>query len=118
MYTATEVGIRSVAGNFNVIKVPKFFLAFQVARIKSAQGTLGTAPGVQVEHLLGKGMSLFSFFYSLTTASWRMTMMLRECSVVMKWSSEREREYFRESSGKYITSRVFDEKHADKLCLI
>ena len=92
MYTATEAGIRSVAGNFNVIKVPKFFLAFQVARIKSAQGTLGTAPGVQVEHLLGKGMSLFSFFYSLTTASWGMTMMLRECSVVMKWLSERERE--------------------------
>lgn len=58
VYTATEAGIRSVGGNFNVIKVPKFFLAFQVSRIKNAQGVLGDAPGVQVEHLLGKGMFL------------------------------------------------------------
>lgn len=34
--------------------MPKFFLAFQVARIKTAQGVAITDPGQTVEHLLGK----------------------------------------------------------------
>jgi chorismate mutase len=34
--------------------VPKFFLAFQVARIKTAQGITITDPGQTVEHLLEK----------------------------------------------------------------
>lgn len=36
------------------IKVPKFFLAFQVARIKTAQGVAITDAGQTVDHLLGK----------------------------------------------------------------
>ena len=36
------------------IKVPKFFLSFQIARIKTAQGIAITDPGQTVEHLLGK----------------------------------------------------------------
>ncbi|KAK8087293.1 hypothetical protein PG994_002267 [Apiospora phragmitis] len=38
VYTATEAGLRSSSGNFNTIKAPKFFLAMQIARIKTAQG--------------------------------------------------------------------------------
>lgn len=53
LYLATEAGIRSEGGNL-AIKVPKFFLAFQVARIKTAQGITITDPGQTVEHLLGK----------------------------------------------------------------
>lgn len=53
LYLATEAGIRSEGGNL-AIKVPKFFLAFQVARIKTAQGIAITDPGQTVEHLLGK----------------------------------------------------------------
>lgn len=53
LYLATEAGIRSEAGNL-AIKVPKFFLAFQVARIKTAQGIAITDPGQTVEHLLEK----------------------------------------------------------------
>jgi hypothetical protein len=53
MYQATEAGIRSVAGNL-AIKAPKFFLSFQIARIKTVQGTANTDPGQTVEHLLGK----------------------------------------------------------------
>jgi hypothetical protein len=53
LYIATEAGIRSESGNL-AIKVPKFFLAFQVARIKTAQGVAITDPGQTVEHLLGK----------------------------------------------------------------
>ncbi|KAH6721316.1 hypothetical protein DL95DRAFT_461624 [Leptodontidium sp. 2 PMI_412] len=53
VYLATEAGIRSVGGNL-AIKAPKFFLAFQVARIKTAQGIAITDPGQTVEHLLGK----------------------------------------------------------------
>lgn len=53
LYGATEVGIRSEGGNL-AIKEPKFFLAFQVARIKTAQGIPITNPGQTVEHLLGK----------------------------------------------------------------
>ncbi|KAL2072247.1 hypothetical protein VTL71DRAFT_11590 [Oculimacula yallundae] len=53
VYTATEAGIRSVGGAL-AIKAPKFFLAFQVARIKAAQGVANPEPGQQVDHLLGK----------------------------------------------------------------
>jgi hypothetical protein len=53
VYVATEAGIRSTAGSL-AIKVPKFFLSFQVARIKTAQGITITDPGQTVEHLLGK----------------------------------------------------------------
>ncbi|KAK0099800.1 hypothetical protein ONS95_008561 [Cadophora gregata] len=53
VYLATEAGIRSVGGGLG-IKAPKFFLAMQVARIKTAQGIAITDPGQTVEHLLGK----------------------------------------------------------------
>ncbi|KAF9739544.1 hypothetical protein PMIN07_000285 [Paraphaeosphaeria minitans] len=53
LYTATEAGIRSEGGTL-AIKEPKFFLAFQVARIKTAQGVAIAEPGQTVEHLLGK----------------------------------------------------------------
>ena len=53
LYTATEAGIRSTGGDL-AIKEPKFFLAFQVARIKTAQGVPVDGPGATVEHLLGK----------------------------------------------------------------
>ncbi|KAH6617495.1 hypothetical protein F5144DRAFT_586633 [Chaetomium tenue] len=53
VYLATEAGIRSVGGNLG-IKVPKFFLQFQVSRIQTAQGNPPTAPGAQVDHLLQK----------------------------------------------------------------
>ena len=53
LYQATEAGIRSEGGSL-AIKEPKFFLAFQVARIKTAQGIAITDPGQTVEHLLGK----------------------------------------------------------------
>ncbi|PVH88043.1 hypothetical protein DL98DRAFT_447492 [Cadophora sp. DSE1049] len=53
VYLATEAGIRSVGGGL-AIKAPKFFLAMQVARIKTAQGIEITDPGQTVEHLLGK----------------------------------------------------------------
>ena len=52
-YVATEAGVRSEGGSL-ALKVPKFFLSFQVARIKTAQGTAITDPGQTVEHLLGK----------------------------------------------------------------
>ncbi|KAF3937370.1 hypothetical protein ABW19_dt0205157 [Dactylella cylindrospora] len=52
-YLAQEAGVRSIGGNL-AIKAPKFFLAFQVARIKTAQGIEITDPGQTVEHLLGK----------------------------------------------------------------
>jgi len=53
VYVATEVGIRSVGGNL-AIKVPKFFLEFQVSRIKTAQGNPPTEAGLQVDHLRDK----------------------------------------------------------------
>ena len=53
IYLATEAGLRSVGGSL-AIKVPKFFLSFQIARIKTAQGVAITDPGQTVEHLLGK----------------------------------------------------------------
>ncbi|KAL2172325.1 hypothetical protein VTG60DRAFT_6164 [Thermothelomyces hinnuleus] len=53
VYLATEAGIRSVGGSL-AIKVPKFFLQFQVSRIQTAQGNPPTAPGAQVDHLLDK----------------------------------------------------------------
>lgn len=53
VYQATEAGLRSTSGSL-AIKVPKFFLSFQIARIKTAQGTAITDPGQTVEHLLGK----------------------------------------------------------------
>ncbi|KAH8168529.1 hypothetical protein LIA77_11793 [Sarocladium implicatum] len=53
VYTATEGGIRSVGGPL-AIKVPKFFLEFQVSRIETAQGNPPTDAGRQVDHLLGK----------------------------------------------------------------
>jgi hypothetical protein len=52
-YLATEVGIRSVAGSL-AIKVPKFFLEFQVSRIQTAQGNTPTDAALQVSHLLTK----------------------------------------------------------------
>ncbi|KIH88898.1 hypothetical protein SPBR_07868 [Sporothrix brasiliensis 5110] len=52
-YVATEAGIRSVAGPL-AIKVPKFFLEFQVSRIQTAQGNPPTDPGLAVDHLLTK----------------------------------------------------------------
>ena len=53
VYLATEAGIRSVGGSL-AIKVPKFFLEFQVSRIQTAQGNPSTDPGQTVDHLLGK----------------------------------------------------------------
>lgn len=53
VYLATEAGIRSVGGSL-AIKVPKFFLEFQVSRIQTAQGNASTNPALTVEHLLGK----------------------------------------------------------------
>jgi hypothetical protein len=53
VYLATEAGIRSVGGPLT-IKVPKFFLQFQVSRIQTAQGNPPTAPGLQVDHLRDK----------------------------------------------------------------
>lgn len=53
MYLATEAGIRSVGGSL-AIKVPKFFLEFQVSRIQTAQGNAPTNPALTVEHLLAK----------------------------------------------------------------
>lgn len=53
VYLATEAGIRSVGGGL-AIKVPKFFLEFQVSRIQTAQGNPPKAAGAQVDHLLGK----------------------------------------------------------------
>ncbi|CAK7199759.1 hypothetical protein SEUCBS139899_002442 [Sporothrix eucalyptigena] len=52
-YLATEAGIRSVAGSL-AIKVPKFFLEFQVSRIQTAQGNPPTDAGLTVDHLLTK----------------------------------------------------------------
>ncbi|KAI6248358.1 hypothetical protein HI914_03407 [Erysiphe necator] len=52
-YLATEAGIRSVGGNL-AVKLPKFFLSFQISRILTAQGTAITNPGQTVQHLLGK----------------------------------------------------------------
>ncbi|KAK3314476.1 hypothetical protein B0H66DRAFT_563012 [Apodospora peruviana] len=53
VYLATEAGIRSVSGNL-AIKVPKFFLQFQVSRIQTAQGNPPAAAGLQVDHLRDK----------------------------------------------------------------
>ncbi|KAK0623919.1 hypothetical protein B0T14DRAFT_565235 [Immersiella caudata] len=53
VYLATEAGIRSAGGNL-AIKVPKFFLEFQISRIQTAQGNPPTAPGLQVDHKMGK----------------------------------------------------------------
>lgn len=53
VYVATEAGVRSVAGSL-AIKVPKFFLEFQVSRIQTAQGNPPTAAGLTVPHLLQK----------------------------------------------------------------
>ncbi|KAK6507599.1 hypothetical protein TWF481_006026 [Arthrobotrys musiformis] len=52
-YLAQEAGVRSIGGNL-AIKAPKFFLAFQVARIKQSRGIAITDPGQTVEHLLEK----------------------------------------------------------------
>ncbi|KAK6825490.1 hypothetical protein PG990_003182 [Apiospora arundinis] len=54
VYTATEAGLRSSGGNFNTIKAPKFFLAMQIARIKTAQGNAPTDAANQVDHLAEK----------------------------------------------------------------
>ncbi|KAF2499914.1 hypothetical protein BU16DRAFT_454521 [Lophium mytilinum] len=53
LYLATEAGLRSTGGSL-AIKSPKFFLAFQIARIQTAQGVAITDPSQTVEHLLGK----------------------------------------------------------------
>ncbi|KAI0174501.1 hypothetical protein BJ166DRAFT_149863 [Pestalotiopsis sp. NC0098] len=52
-YLATEAGIRSVGGSL-AIKVPKFFLQYQVSRIQTAQGNPPAAAGSQVDHLRDK----------------------------------------------------------------
>jgi hypothetical protein len=52
-YLATEAGVRSVGGSL-AVKLPKFFLQFQVARIQQAQGAVSNVPGMTVEHQLGK----------------------------------------------------------------
>ncbi|KAH8729451.1 hypothetical protein BGZ61DRAFT_515523 [Ilyonectria robusta] len=52
-YLATEAGVRSVGGSL-ALKVPKFFLQFQMARIQQAQGVVSDVPGMTVEHQLGK----------------------------------------------------------------
>ncbi|KAK7947950.1 uncharacterized protein PG986_008836 [Apiospora aurea] len=54
VYTATEAGLRSSGGNFNTIKAPKFFLAMQISRIKTAQGNPPTDAANQVAHLAEK----------------------------------------------------------------
>lgn len=56
VYLATEDGIRSVGGGLQ-IKDPRFFLGFQIARIKTAQGQVITNPSDTVDHLLGKVLS-------------------------------------------------------------
>jgi len=53
VYIATEAAQRSLGASL-AIKVPKFFLAFQVARIKTAQNITITNAGQTVQHLLGK----------------------------------------------------------------
>jgi hypothetical protein len=53
VYLATEDGIRSVGGSL-AIKDIRFFIAFQIARIKTAQGVDITNVPDQVVHLLGK----------------------------------------------------------------
>ncbi|KAL5119338.1 hypothetical protein ACEQ8H_002825 [Pleosporales sp. CAS-2024a] len=53
VYVATEAGLRSTSGSL-AIKVPKFFLSFQISRIQTAQGNPPTAPGQQVDHLRDK----------------------------------------------------------------
>ncbi len=53
VYLATEAGIRSVGGSL-AIKVPKFFLEFQVSRIQTAQGNAPTNPSLDVDHLRDK----------------------------------------------------------------
>lgn len=52
-YLATEAGLRSVGGSL-AIKVPKFFLQFQMARIQQAQGVVSDVPGMTVDHQLEK----------------------------------------------------------------
>ncbi|RDW77548.1 hypothetical protein BP6252_05601 [Coleophoma cylindrospora] len=53
VYVATEAGLRSTASSL-AIKAPKFFLSYQIARIKTAQNIAITDPGQTVQHLLGK----------------------------------------------------------------
>ncbi|KAF4965078.1 hypothetical protein FSARC_7068 [Fusarium sarcochroum] len=53
VYLATEAGIRSTGGSLG-IKVPKFFLQFQIARIQQAQGAVSDIPGMTVDHQLEK----------------------------------------------------------------
>jgi hypothetical protein len=53
VYLATEAGIRSVGGGL-AIKVPKFFLEFQVSRIQTAQGNPPTSAALDVDHLRDK----------------------------------------------------------------
>ncbi|KAF5670590.1 hypothetical protein FHETE_4497 [Fusarium heterosporum] len=53
VYLATEAGIRSTGGNL-AIKVPKFFLQFQIARVQQAQGAVSNVPGMTVDHQLEK----------------------------------------------------------------
>ncbi|EFX05481.1 hypothetical protein CMQ_3550 [Grosmannia clavigera kw1407] len=53
VYVATEAGVRSVGGSL-AVKVPKFFLEFQVSRIQTAQGNAPTDASLTVPHLLTK----------------------------------------------------------------
>lgn len=53
VYLATEAGIRSIGGNL-AIKVPKFFIQFQMTRIQRAQDVQSDIPGMNVEHQLEK----------------------------------------------------------------
>ncbi|KAF7547476.1 hypothetical protein G7046_g8985 [Stylonectria norvegica] len=52
-YLATEAGVRSVGGNL-AIKVPKFFLQFQIARIQQAKGIKPKSASSTVKHQLDK----------------------------------------------------------------
>ncbi|KAH7400977.1 hypothetical protein DE146DRAFT_482977 [Phaeosphaeria sp. MPI-PUGE-AT-0046c] len=51
VYLATEIGIRSAGGNFFPIKIPKFFIDMQIARIETAQGNPPKEAQRQVTHL-------------------------------------------------------------------
>lgn len=53
VYLATEAGVRSVGGSL-AVKIPKFFLQFQMARINAAKGTPSSVPGQDVQHQLTK----------------------------------------------------------------
>ncbi|KAG8936669.1 hypothetical protein FRC03_011838 [Tulasnella sp. 419] len=55
VYLATEAGVRSTGDPIlGRLKGAKFFLQFQIARVRTAQGVTNLGPGEDVEHQLGK----------------------------------------------------------------